>query len=130
MRTVLHKGNDRSRSQFKYQKAFELITINCVVANHLTPHHLGSDPLRIIKTFSVVWIELVSIYRVSPSLQPAGRAAASICGGNEDSTDAKGKGYNEVGGEEKQVECLEKKVSTGSGIMKRNIWLIIINVSA
>ena len=66
----------------------------------------------------------MSICRGSPSLQQAVRAAASIYGGNEDTAEARGKGYNEVGGEEKQVECLGKKVSAGSGIMKSsNAWV-------
>lgn len=53
------------------------------------------------------------------SLQWTVGVAASICCGNEDPKEARGKGYSGVGGVEKQVQCLGKKVSTGRGIMKR-----------
>lgn len=59
----------------------------------------------------------MSICRASASLQEAVRPAASICCDNEDTTEARGESSNGVGGEEKQVEGLGKKVRDGSGIV-------------
>lgn len=47
-------------------------------------------------------LNVASIRRASPSLQQAAGAAAYICCGNEDGTEAKGKGYRQVGEEGKK----------------------------
>lgn len=79
--------------------------------NHLTSHYRGSFPLKkkknMIKTFFFPAVcksalNVASIRRASPSLQQAAGAAASICCGNEDGTEAKGKGYRQVGEEGKK----------------------------
>lgn len=78
--------------------------------NHLTSHYRGSFPLKKKKKwlkhfFPAVCksaLNVASIRRASPSLQQAAGAAASICCGNEDGTEAKGKGYRQVGEEGKK----------------------------
>ena len=54
-------------------------------------------------------LNVASICRACPSLQQAAGAAASICCGNEDGTEAKGKGYRQVGEEGKKTGGVLRK---------------------
>lgn len=71
---------------------------------------------KMIKTFFFPAVcksalNVASIRRASPSLQQAAGAAASICCGNEDGTEAKGKGYRQVGeeGEKNRWSAQERR---------------------
>lgn len=85
---------------------FKWIIINCVTAptvNHLTSHYLCSSPPggeEEMKTLSVVLsLHGIGVHMQKLSLITAGgravRAAASVCCGNEDGSEAKWKGSSE-----------------------------------
>lgn len=59
---------------------------------------------------AILSLHWIGVHMQSLSLITAGIQGSSNCG-NEDSTEAKGKGYNEERGGEKHMECLGKKVN-------------------